>query len=223
MATSDTTSGQTQWAPLGLWTQSSSSPPSADASDSIIVAATSRSPTTINGLAAAKGSISSTTQPNIEGRVGKSAGRRRTRASRRAPTTMLNTDTANFRSMVQQFTGIMSGPYPYPMMDPIQPITGYNFNEPISSVHRPSAMPLELQQQFQYYAQQQSHHGHGHGHAPEQQQASQNESFVPESNNSSANLGLGDEFFADAMYAQWMPTTSPTSNPNIKVDHDFYF
>ncbi|CAA7017306.1 unnamed protein product [Microthlaspi erraticum] len=31
--------------------------------------------------------------------------RRRSRASRRTPTTLLNTDTANFRSMVQQFTG----------------------------------------------------------------------------------------------------------------------
>lgn len=34
-----------------------------------------------------------------------------TRASRRAPVTLLNTDAANFRAMVQQFTGIPSGPY----------------------------------------------------------------------------------------------------------------
>lgn len=39
-----------------------------------------------------------------EGRVTKPA-RRRTRASRRTPTTLLNTDTTNFRAMVQQFTG----------------------------------------------------------------------------------------------------------------------
>ncbi|KAL1567586.1 VQ motif-containing protein 22-like [Salvia divinorum] len=31
--------------------------------------------------------------------------RRRSRASRRTPTTLLNTDTTNFRAMVQQFTG----------------------------------------------------------------------------------------------------------------------
>ncbi|WOL15871.1 hypothetical protein Cni_G24652 [Canna indica] len=43
----------------------------------------------------------------LEGRVSKSA-RRRSRASRRAPTTMLNTDAANFRAMVQQFTGVPS-------------------------------------------------------------------------------------------------------------------
>lgn len=37
--------------------------------------------------------------------------RRRSRASRRTPTTLLNTDTANFRAMVQQFTGGPSVPF----------------------------------------------------------------------------------------------------------------
>ncbi|KAE8679716.1 Choline-phosphate cytidylyltransferase B [Hibiscus syriacus] len=41
------------------------------------------------------------------GRVGKPA-RKRSRASRRTPTTLLNTDTTNFRAMVQQFTGCPS-------------------------------------------------------------------------------------------------------------------
>ena len=48
---------------------------------------------------------------NIEGGVGKSSARRRTRASRGAPTTLLNTDPTNFRAMVQQFTGAPAGPY----------------------------------------------------------------------------------------------------------------
>uniref|UniRef100_A0A803KWX9 VQ domain-containing protein n=1 Tax=Chenopodium quinoa TaxID=63459 RepID=A0A803KWX9_CHEQI len=39
-----------------------------------------------------------------QNRVSKPA-RKRTRASRRTPTTLLNTDTSNFRAMVQQFTG----------------------------------------------------------------------------------------------------------------------
>ncbi|CAN6990738.1 unnamed protein product, partial [Brassica rapa subsp. trilocularis] len=38
------------------------------------------------------------------GRVTKPA-RKRSRASRRTPTTLLNTDTSNFRAMVQQYTG----------------------------------------------------------------------------------------------------------------------
>ncbi|GAA0154244.1 hypothetical protein LIER_12286 [Lithospermum erythrorhizon] len=41
---------------------------------------------------------------NPEGRVSKPA-RRRSRASRRTPTTLVNTDPSNFRAMVQQFTG----------------------------------------------------------------------------------------------------------------------
>ncbi|XP_042395712.1 VQ motif-containing protein 22-like [Zingiber officinale] len=42
------------------------------------------------------------------GKVARPA-RRRTRVSRKAPVTLLNTDTANFRAMVQQFTGFPSG------------------------------------------------------------------------------------------------------------------
>jgi hypothetical protein len=74
-------------------------------------------------VSAAAGTVSSPTSggsggsptrpsgPGVEGgRVGKPA-RRRSRASRRAPVTLLNTDTSNFRAMVQQFTGIPSGPY----------------------------------------------------------------------------------------------------------------
>ncbi|XP_011100442.1 VQ motif-containing protein 22-like [Sesamum indicum] len=45
-----------------------------------------------------------------QGRVSKPL-RRRSRASRRTPTTLLNTDTANFRAMVQQFTGAPAAPF----------------------------------------------------------------------------------------------------------------
>ncbi|KAJ7956838.1 VQ motif-containing protein [Quillaja saponaria] len=37
--------------------------------------------------------------------------KKRTRASRRAPTTVLTTDTTNFRAMVQEFTGIPAPPF----------------------------------------------------------------------------------------------------------------
>ncbi|PIN02081.1 hypothetical protein CDL12_25412 [Handroanthus impetiginosus] len=37
--------------------------------------------------------------------------KKRTRASRRAPTTVLTTDTTNFRQMVQEFTGIPAAPF----------------------------------------------------------------------------------------------------------------
>ncbi|KAL3321999.1 hypothetical protein AABB24_039564 [Solanum stoloniferum] len=45
-------------------------------------------------------------QPNM----GKNP-RKRSRASRRAPTTVLTTDTTNFRQMVQEFTGIPTTPF----------------------------------------------------------------------------------------------------------------
>ncbi|ERM94166.1 hypothetical protein AMTR_s00010p00175790 [Amborella trichopoda] len=41
----------------------------------------------------------------------KSGGKKRSRASRRAPTTVLTTDTTNFRAMVQEFTGIPNPPF----------------------------------------------------------------------------------------------------------------
>lgn len=53
--------------------------------------------------AAAEASRSNKLSPD-QGRVAKPI-RRRSRASRRTPTTLLNTDTANFRAMVQHFTG----------------------------------------------------------------------------------------------------------------------
>ncbi|GFP99638.1 hypothetical protein PHJA_002107900 [Phtheirospermum japonicum] len=40
--------------------------------------------------------------------------RKRSRASRRAPTTVLTTDTTNFRAMVQEFTGIPAPPFSNP-------------------------------------------------------------------------------------------------------------
>ncbi|CAN0890743.1 VQ motif-containing protein 22 [Linum grandiflorum] len=56
-----------------------------------------------------RGSSSSSLNPE-GGRVSKPA-RKRSRASRRTPTTLLNTDTSNFRAMVQQFTGGPVGPF----------------------------------------------------------------------------------------------------------------
>ncbi|KAK9670075.1 hypothetical protein RND81_13G175300 [Saponaria officinalis] len=56
--------------------------------------------TTVTTMAAAPGPA----QLGPEGRVSKPA-RQRARASRRTPTTLISTDTVNFRATVQQFTG----------------------------------------------------------------------------------------------------------------------
>ncbi|KAJ8771614.1 hypothetical protein K2173_026791 [Erythroxylum novogranatense] len=54
-----------------------------------------------------KGARSSQSSEHIVSRNPK----KRTRASRRAPTTVLSTDTSNFRAMVQEFTGIPAPPF----------------------------------------------------------------------------------------------------------------
>ncbi|WCJ28688.1 VQ motif-containing protein [Euphorbia peplus] len=71
-------------------------------SDSTVVTTSAPTPTT--------STLSTTHLSGPEGRVAKPI-RRRSRASRRTPTTLLNTDTTNFRAMVQQFTGGPSAPF----------------------------------------------------------------------------------------------------------------
>ncbi|KAL8134017.1 hypothetical protein AgCh_009188 [Apium graveolens] len=46
-----------------------------------------------------------------QSQVGARNPKKRSRASRRAPTTVLTTDTSNFRAMVQEFTGIPAPPF----------------------------------------------------------------------------------------------------------------
>lgn len=80
------------------------------AADSTIVA--SATPTSPASAGSGDGSPSRAAGGALGARVaGKPAARKRARASRRAPVTLLNTDASNFRAMVQQFTGIPSGPY----------------------------------------------------------------------------------------------------------------
>ncbi|KAJ0028011.1 hypothetical protein Pint_36627 [Pistacia integerrima] len=83
-------------------------------SDSMITSVTTSLASSSASAAAASGSNIGNLSP--DGRVSKPV-RRRSRASRRTPTTLLNTDTTNFRAMVQQFTGgptapFASGPHP---------------------------------------------------------------------------------------------------------------
>ncbi|KAJ7532381.1 hypothetical protein O6H91_13G001400 [Diphasiastrum complanatum] len=74
--------------------------------------------------------------PTLVGGIKK--GRKRSRASRRPPTTVLEADSTNFRSMVQQLTGIHSSPLP---LDALPRRGSYfsNFNvRGLSSQVRPS-------------------------------------------------------------------------------------
>ncbi|WOL06415.1 hypothetical protein Cni_G15149 [Canna indica] len=71
-------------------------------------------PSSSNCTAAAAGSQSSSSssvQPPHQPVVTPRGSKKRSRASRRAPTTVLTTDASNFRAMVQEFTGIPSPPF----------------------------------------------------------------------------------------------------------------
>ncbi|KAJ6353669.1 hypothetical protein OIU76_002652 [Salix suchowensis] len=65
---------------------------------------------------ARRGSVSGTND-QVSSTAGIRNPKKRPRASRRAPTTVLSTDTTNFRAMVQEFTGIPAPPFtssPFP-------------------------------------------------------------------------------------------------------------
>ncbi|RRT33994.1 hypothetical protein B296_00055937 [Ensete ventricosum] len=211
MATSDDTPGQAEWAQLGGWPHLMP-PPSP-------LAAASGSSATVDGPA--KGAAAQ--QPGVEGRVSKPV-RRRSRASRRTPTTMLNTDTANFRTMVQQFTGIPSGPYSSAYRPGGGSISnfGYNFNEPI---HQTTSMTLgqlrqqQQQQQQQQYLQLQNHQSQQQQQQQQNYQSSMytatggnNDAFPQGFNNPGTNLEVGDGFFLNGMYSQMMPRPTSTND-----------
>ncbi|KAK9059069.1 hypothetical protein SSX86_021688 [Deinandra increscens subsp. villosa] len=93
--------------------------------------------------------------------------RRRTRASRKTPTTLLNTDTTNFRAMVQQFTGgnfcgggggassFMASPATVAHHQPYNntSLTGFSYYGTGSTVSAPGGYNMEFRQpqQPQHY------------------------------------------------------------------------
>ncbi|KAM3221617.1 VQ motif-containing protein 22-like [Capsicum annuum] len=100
MGMSETMPNPTNWV---QFYQSQRSPQTPMFSDATVVT------TTVTSLVSAPDHHQHSTGP-VDGRVSKPI-RRRSRASRRTPTTVLNTDTANFRAMVQQFTGGPVAPF----------------------------------------------------------------------------------------------------------------
>jgi len=168
-----------------------------------------------------------------EGRVSKPV-RRRSRASRRTPTTLLNTDTANFRAMVQQFTGGPGAPFAHPC----GPSFGFGLGAGRQvQVNNPTAMMLppghgyhHLQQQQQQQQQQQLY----------QQQGQQYMFSLSNNNNSApceafhqrlggsrvANLGAGSDGFVmggvSSSSGQVAPAR-PSSSSNENRSNSFIF
>ncbi|KAL0319980.1 UNVERIFIED_CONTAM: VQ motif-containing protein 22 [Sesamum radiatum] len=106
--------------------------------------------------------------PN-QGRVSKPV-RKRSRASRRTPTTLLNTDTTNFRAMVQQFTG---GPAATSAARPQLPIALSTLSVTQHVASTPAAVapagrfqvqyPNQMQQQHMFMSSSNMHGGGGGG------------------------------------------------------------
>ncbi|KAL4272313.1 hypothetical protein GQ457_13G009930 [Hibiscus cannabinus] len=68
------------------------------------------SPSSMQSRSVHENGVRTSTQSDRTTSVAKNP-KKRTRASRRAPTTVLTTDTTNFRAMVQEFTGIPAPPF----------------------------------------------------------------------------------------------------------------
>ncbi|URE25603.1 VQ motif [Musa troglodytarum] len=118
---------------------------------------------------------------------------------------MLNTDTANFRSMVQQFTGIPSGPYSSAYRPGGGPISnlGYNFNEPI---HQTTSMTLGQNHQSQQQTYRASLPTATGGNN------TSSDAFPRGFNDVSTNLEVGDGFFLNGMYSQMMARPTSTND-----------
>ncbi|XP_020594274.1 VQ motif-containing protein 22-like [Phalaenopsis equestris] len=155
--------------------------------------------------------------------------RKRSRTSRRAPTTLLNTDTSNFRAMVQQFTGVPSVPYTTSYV-PGGGTTlnfGIGYSNPVSQstilpsfgVHetRPNQYHYQQQQQQdeRYMLPQQNQYrrqpqpeemigfGVGSGHVEDDGHME---------NSREVGIGLPEEFFIDGMGGQGNQRTTPEHN-----------
>ncbi|KAJ4747846.1 VQ motif family protein [Rhynchospora pubera] len=236
MATSDPNSGLADWAELYGHNQGLMMP-----------ATTMRQPssmpdlTVINTATSGSGMTGPTNSPpsNMEAsRVGKSP-RRRSRASRRAPVTLLNTDTSNFRAMVQQFTGIPSGPYSSGSLPGSSSASGptISFGLDFSAPVRPSGAVMsfgQLQpQQYQRQPPFQEQVFSSQQQPPRQEQQQQQyqyggNMFTPGEFNSNNN-GNNDMFihgyandgmFVDGMSDRMMPKAA---NSATNINGDGYF
>lgn len=144
---------------------------------------------------------------NAQGGVGKPT-KKRTRASRKGPITLFNTDTANFRAMVQQYTGAPTAPMSSGSQTGAPVINfglgGHGLGPYQGMMVPPSQNHLTLQQLHQHQQQQQQLLVLPRG----------GESlFSLGSNRPIGNMGISDGFL------EGMPSYGQTSNDNNNELH----
>ncbi|XP_059276896.1 VQ motif-containing protein 22-like [Lycium ferocissimum] len=132
---SDNMPNPTDWVHIYQHTLSRSPPPPPPPPSTTVSGGGTTTPTTSFSTSPSHGPLGRGSRPI----------RRRSRASRRNPTTVFNTDTRNFRAMVQQFTGNQTGPFDQ-SQGPIQFFGPRNIN--------PSLYNIQFQQQVQQNQQQ---------------------------------------------------------------------
>ncbi|XP_054819680.1 VQ motif-containing protein 22-like [Prosopis cineraria] len=168
-------------------------------------------------------STSTTTHLSPEGRVAKPI-RRRSRASRRTPTTLLNTDTTNFRAMVQQFTGGPSAPFaPTPSSSGLASL-GFGFGLGPRQAHisptgglmvgpPPAGYHLQPQQQPQIFQQQNLAFNTEGGDQSRffqrlQSNSNNNNNNNPRASNNATDLGIGGFVMDHGSLGRFFPSTS---------------
>lgn len=123
-------------------------------------------------------------------RVSKPA-RKRTRASRRTPTTLLNTDTANFRAMVQQFTGGPSNnfdiPGPSPQMYGNGLGRGYGLQLPVGQLQQ---QPSSVLGSLQYSISSNNNSNNNNSNIMFMQRMGDNQSFTTTDHRGSNNINV---------------------------------
>ncbi|CAK7345204.1 unnamed protein product [Dovyalis caffra] len=159
-------------------------------------------------------SSSSAGHMSPEGRVAKPI-RRRSRASRRTPTTLLNTDTTNFRAMVQQFTGGPSAPFTSGSQ-----INATNFGFALGAhrqahhVNHPSPVVMPPGYHLQYQQQQQQHQFQQQSQQPSPYMFSLSNNTIGNSTPTTTTTTPGDMFF------QRLGNPRPTASMEVS-DHGF--
>ncbi|KAF7124976.1 hypothetical protein RHSIM_Rhsim12G0015000 [Rhododendron simsii] len=208
-------------------------------SEATVISANTASGSTAANVPSHHGSSSSSQYLNVpvdQGAGGGGAGRgskpirRRSRASRRTPTTLLNTDTTNFRAMVQQFTGGPTAPYAstatgshaqYPF-----PRAGSSFSFGPAETRNQVLNPVpssfyHLQFQQQQHQQQQQQQQHQHEQYFQQQQQQQHQPYMfsfmnnsrPDMEDINVDHGAPSGFSIDHVPYPLPPSRPPSSLP----------
>ncbi|XP_058072131.1 uncharacterized protein LOC131221060 [Magnolia sinica] len=157
---------------------------------------------------------SATTHLNNETRGGRPA-RRRSRASRRAPVTLLNTDTTNFRAMVQQFTGVPTAPF-QSTVHPSGPNFEFGSHDRRLGTMGPPARPYYHHHLYSHQHQQQQHQQQQQQHQLRQEESMFSvghgtDVYHPGFGNPRPHLEISQGFL-ESLSSHVMPRQSSTEN-----------